>query len=84
MIGYTLVTEKKVKFIIEGENEEKDKERKEEEVKKKRGRPKKGEESKLETDDITGISSWTRSKVPLPDPAAQPSKSSLKKRAQNS
>ena len=64
--------------------EEQDKERKEEEVKKKRGRQKKGEESESETDDITGVSSRTQSKVPLPDPAAQPSKSSLKKRAPNS
>ena len=81
---YTPVTEKKVIFKIEGEIEDQDKERKEEEVKKKRGRPKKGEESKSETDYITGISSRTRSKILLPDPAAQPSKSSLKKRVPTS
>ena len=71
---YTPVTEKKVKFTLEGEYESKDKEKKEE-VKKTRGRPKKGEESKSETDDITGTLSRTQSEIPLPDPAAQPSKS---------
>ena len=81
---YTKVTEKKVRFNIEEESEEQDKERREEETKRKRGRPRKGEEAKSDTDYTIGISSRTCSKVPLPDLAAQPSKSSLKQRAQNS
>ena len=81
------MTEKKVRFNLEREREEKDKEVREEETKRKRWSPRKGEKAESNTDytigtesniDYTiGIASRTRSKAP-PDLAAKPSKSSLK------
>ena len=50
---------------------------------KKKGRPRKGQESKKETSDVTGVASRTKSKSPIPDSTALPERRILKKRSQS-